>query len=109
MTAKHKILTSALNRLRKFKGANELEVLPLGMINKLEGMIEDADSYAEYGYGSKSFREMNPAAMEIIKHFGELGVQFCNLIFGIGWARSAEDPDYEQEKWKKLENWAKAA
>ena len=106
---KEKIIMAALNKLRRLQNVNELTALPTGMRNKIEGMIEDADSYAVYGYGSKSFREMNPVAIDIVKQCGEPGTQFCNLIFGIGWARCAEDPDYEQEKWKKLETWANAA
>lgn len=104
-----KIIMTALNKLRRTQNVNELDALPTGMRKKIEGMIEDADSYAVYGYGSKSFREMNPVAMEIVQKCGELGIQFCNLIFGIGWARCAEDSDYENEKWKKLETWAQAA
>ena len=104
-----KIIMTALNKLRRTQNVNELDVLPTGMRKKIEGMIEDADSYAVYGYGSKSFREMNPVAIEIVQNCGELGIQFCNLIFGIGWARCAEDSDYENEKWKKLETWAQAA
>jgi len=109
MTTKHRILLSAFNKLRRYKQINELEILPRGILNRIEGMIEDADSYAVYGYGSKSFREMNPTAIEIVQDCGDLGIQFCNLIFGIGWAKCAEDPDCEREKWKKLEQWAIAA
>ena len=99
------VLLACLNKLRASKNLPRTNVLNQKARNHFLGMIEDADSYAEYGYGCRSFLEQNPSARYLIKEYGQTGTELSKLLFSIGYAQCAEDSDYESTKWEMLYDW----
>lgn len=101
-----KILLAAYNKLRDGIHQKTIKSLPSNISYCFYAMIEDADSYAEYGYPKSRFIAENPTVRGFIEQFGHPAEEFCKLLYSIGYAQCAEDKEYEEEKWTALQNWA---
>lgn len=105
----NQILTAAFNKLYAAVGREQVQRLNKAAKEDAEWMIACAEENAVYGYGAKKLKVVNQCARDYVEVYGNIGSEFCDLLGSIGWARCAEDTDYEQEKWSDLEQWAKAA